>query len=350
MSNSNADSTIVPVVLCGGSGTRLWPRSRPERPKPFLPLIGGSSLFEQTLARFDGQAGFAPPVIVAGVAHRALIEEQLGARDGARLVIEPAAKNTAPAIALAAHLLAPEAVMLVCPSDHHIARPDAFRQAVGEAAALAREGHLVSLAIVPDRPETGYGYLKRGAALGGGYVTRRFVEKPDHASAEAFLAEGGYFWNAGIFAFAAGQFLKELQAQRPDMAAAVAAAMARSTREGRTILPDAEPFVAITGESVDYAVMEATSHAALVEADIGWSDIGNWQALREARVADAQGNVASGKSELVDCRNVMVESDGPRVSVIGLDDVIVVVDGDEVLVTSAAGAQKVGKLSGASGK
>lgn len=338
---------IVPVILCGGSGTRLWPRSRRHRPKPFLPLLGPKSLFEETIERFGGNGRFTAPVIVAGAAHRGLIEKQLAGRK-ARLAIEPAARNTAPAIALAARLLDPEDIMLVCPSDHHIARPDAFRDAVADAARLARDGWLVSLGIVPTAPETGYGYLKRGAPLGGGFATESFVEKPELARAEAFLADGGYLWNAGIFVFTAGRLLEELASHRPQMAAGVEQACAGARHDGATVYPAASPFDVIQGESIDYAVMEETDRAALVEADIGWSDIGSWTALRDAREADSNGNVVIGNAELVDCRAVMVDSDGPRVSVIGLEDVIVVVDGDEVLVTSAAGAQGVGRLGGAS--
>ena len=345
-----ASPRIHPVILCGGSGTRLWPRSRPARPKPFLPLMGETSLFQETLGRFAGHAEFAAPVIVAGAAHRSLIEQQLGDAAGARLVVEPAARNTAPAIALAAQLLDPAAVMLVCPSDHHIARPDAFRNAVTEAAGLARAGWLVSLGIVPTVPETGYGYLRRGAPLGGGYVTERFVEKPDRATAEAFLADGGYLWNAGIFVFTAGRLLEELARHRPAMAEGVALAMADAREECGVVQPASVPFCAITGESIDYAVMEETDRAALVEAEIGWSDIGSWSALRAACPADEAGNVVRGPADLLECRDVMVDSDGPRVSVVGLEDVIVVVDGDEVLVTSAAGAQAVGRLPGANGK
>lgn len=343
---------IVPVILCGGSGTRLWPRSRKERPKPFLPLLGERSLFQQTCDRFSADAGFGAPIVVAGQAHRELIEEQLGEHTDARIIIEPAAKNTAPAIALAAQLLEPDDIMLVCPSDHHIALVEAFQDAAKAAAELASEGWLVSLGIMPDRPETGYGYLKRGAALGVGCRTEEFVEKPDLARAEAYLAHGGYLWNAGIFAFSAARFLEELAKHRPEMAALVAQSADEAGFDERIIRPSEAPFAQIAGESVDYAVMEATDRAALVDADIGWSDIGNWEALRDARASEgeASGNVVTGNAELIDCSNVMVETDGPRVSVIGLQDVIVVVDGGEVLVTSADGAQKVGKLMGASGQ
>ena len=338
---------IHPVILCGGSGTRLWPRSRKHRPKPFLPLLGERTLFQQSLDRAAGTGRFAPPTIVAGSSHCGLIEEQAGEASGARLIVEPDAKNTAPAIALAAHALPANAIMLVCPSDHHIADEAAFRAGVEEAVALAAKDYMVAFGIAPTGPETGYGYIRKGAALALGHEVAQFVEKPDRATAERFLADGSYVWNGGIFAFRAGAFLAELEAHRPEMAALVAQAWAEAREDGWQVHPAAEPFARIAGESVDYAVMENTPRAAVVSADMGWSDIGNWDALMTARPNDADGNLVIGPADLADCRNVMVETDGARVSVVGLEDVIVIVDGDEVLVTSRAGAQKVGKLPGA---
>ncbi|MCB2067891.1 MAG: mannose-1-phosphate guanylyltransferase [Erythrobacter sp.] len=337
---------IHPVILCGGSGTRLWPVSRKSLPKPFLPLVGEQTLFEATLARCADPALFAPPIVVTGAAHLPHVEAQLHGAP-ARIVVEPAAKNTAPAIALAAAMLPKDAVMLVCPSDHHIADVPAFHAAALAAAALAREGRMVAFGITPTQPETGYGYIRRGAPLAGGFAVAQFVEKPDLARAQQFLAAGDYSWNGGIFAFAAGAFMAELAAHRPDMAAAVRQALAGARSQGAQVYPKAEPFAAIAGESVDYAVMENTAQAAMVPVAMGWSDIGNWQALHEARAQDAAGNAVRGRAELVDCRNVLVDSDGPRVSVIGLEGVAVVVNGDEVLVTTMQGAQAVGKLTGA---
>lgn len=330
---------IVPVILCGGSGTRLWPLSRPERPKPFLPLLGDDSLFQATLARVAGPALFAPPLVVTGAGMAGHVEQQLPQGSGAQVIVEPAAKNTAPAIALAARRLPEDALMLVCPSDHHIADVAAFLSAVRKAAALASEGYLVAFGIAAQRPETGYGYIERGGALGEGWGIARFIEKPPLADAQLYLASGRHCWNGGIFLFRAGDYLAELAAQRPDMARAVASG-------------DEAAFAAIAGESVDYAVMEGTSRAAMVDADMGWSDIGNWQSLRDARAAeaDAQGNIVRGPADLVDCRDVMVDSDGLRVSVVGLEGAIVVVSGGEVLVTNAAGAASVGRLKGAQGK
>lgn len=339
---------IVPVILCGGSGTRLWPRSRAAKPKPFLPLVGEQTLFEATLARCTAEAGFAPAIVVTGAAHLPHVERQLTVAPGARIIVEPAARNTAAAIALAALRLPEDAVMLVCPSDHHIADCGAFTAAARSAARLAADGWLVSFGIEAKTPETGFGYLKRGAAIGAqGFRVDRFVEKPDRVRAQGFLDEGGYAWNGGIFAFRARDFLAELGAHRPAILDAVRRAVAEGAEDGHRFHPEARAFSATVGESVDYAVMENTARAAMVPADMGWSDIGNWEALHAARQRDEHGNAATGPVELVDCRNVLVDSDGPRVSVIGLENVIVVVDGNDVLVTTAAGTQKVGKLSGA---
>jgi mannose-1-phosphate guanylyltransferase len=338
------DLAIVPVILCGGSGTRLWPRSRAAKPKPFLPLVGEETIFEATLARC---APFAAPLVVTGAAHLEHVEAQLG-ESGAQIIVEPQARNTAAAIALAAMRLSEEAVMLVCPSDHHIGDPAAFADAARKAAALAGEGWLVSFGIEATAPETGYGYLKLGEALGEhGFRTAQFVEKPDMERARSFLAEGGYAWNGGIFAFRVGMFLAELEAYCPGVLEPAREAVARGSEDGARFHPDAAAFASAEAISVDYAVMEATARAAMVPVAMDWSDIGSWESLHAARDKDAQGNSVRGEAELVDCRNVLVDSDGPRVSVIGLEDVIVVVDGDDILVTSAAGVQKVGKLGGA---
>jgi mannose-1-phosphate guanylyltransferase len=342
-------SAIHPVILCGGSGTRLWPVSRKARPKPFLPLVSEETLFEQAVRRVAGDDRFGPPLVVAGAAHADLITAQLGDTPGARLVIEPAAKNTAPAIALAAVLLPADAVMLVCPSDHHIADSAAFRAAALAAAALAREDWLVSFGIAADRPETGYGYLRRGEPLAGGYAIRQFVEKPDLERAKEYLASGEYSWNGGIFAFRAGHLLAELAAYRPDMARLVAEAVAGGVADGARFHPAAEPFAAIDGDSIDYAVMENTARAAMVPADMGWSDIGNWAALAEALAgeADSAGNVARGTVDLAGCRDVFATTDSLRISAVGLEGVCIIVSDGEVLVTTREGAQLVGKLPGA---
>jgi len=334
-------ANIQPIILCGGGGTRLWPRSRQAKPKPFLPLLGERTLFQQALDRVDDQSIFLPPIVVAVDIHLPLVREQGG--DNLAVIAEPVGRNTAPAIALSAHYAPEGSVLLVCPSDHYIADEVAFRSGAQAAAKLAREGYLVSFGIEAVSAHTGYGYLRRGAALPGGYALDAFVEKPDLATAKEFLADGRYSWNGGIFAFGRDVFLEELRRHRPEMAAVCEAAVAQGTEDGALFRPDAKVFETIRSESIDYAVMENTAHAAMVPVSMGWSDIGSWDALREAR-----GGASRGPHELLDCSGVMVDSDGPRVSVVGLDDVIVVVDGDEILVMRADAAQDVGKLDGAS--
>ncbi len=339
---------IIPVILCGGSGTRLWPRSRAIKPKPFLPLVSDTTLFQATLSRCPANSGFAPPVVVTGKEHLEHVEAQLGKSEGASIIIEPCARNTAAAIALAALRLPQEAVMLVCPSDHHIGNQEHFAQAACAAAELAQQGWLVSLGIEPTAPETGFGYLKRGKPIGElGYQTAEFVEKPNLERARAFLADGSYAWNGGIFAFRVGDFLGEFEAHRPSSFESVRKAVENGHQDGWRFHPEPGAFASVQNESVDYAIMENTNRAAMVPADMSWSDIGNWLALHAARERDKLGNSIRGDVELVDCRNILVDSDGPRVSVIGLEDVYIVVDGNDIMITTAAGVQKVGKLSGA---
>jgi mannose-1-phosphate guanylyltransferase/mannose-1-phosphate guanylyltransferase/mannose-6-phosphate isomerase len=341
---------IHPVILCGGGGTRLWPASKRVCPKPFLPLVGEDTLFEAAQKRVADSERFASPIVVAGSVHEEWISRQSCGTH--RLVIEPVARNTAPAIALAAALLAPEDVMLVCPSDHHIADDAAFREAAVAAADLARQDWLVSFGIAATYPETGYGYLQRGEVLEGGNRIARFVEKPDFATAETYLASGEYSWNGGIFAFRAGFLLDELARHRPEMRSLVREAVNQGEETGTAFHPAEAPFAAIAGESIDYALMENTDRAAMVPADMGWSDIGNWAALSDALASepglcDDEGNVVRGQADLDGCRGVLAMTDGPRVSVVGLENACVIVAGGEVLVTTREGAQRVGKLPGA---
>ena len=338
---------ISPVILCGGSGTRLWPRSRASRPKPFLPLVGGQTLFEEALLRCRDKELFDSPTVVTGAGLLGQVDKFLGQAPGTSVIVEPAAKNTAAAIALAAYRLPRDGIMLVCPSDHHISDLEAFVRSARLAAELAAEGWLVTFGIRPTSPETGYGYLRRGEPLHEGWRVREFVEKPDAAKARYFMQAGDYVWNGGIFAFQAGQFIEELDRHRPDLNKAIGIAVANGHAEGSCFYPDPVAFSHVAAESVDYAVMENAKRVAMVPADFGWSDIGNWRAVREARERDESGNSVRGPAELVDCEDVLVDSDGPRVHVIGLKDVLVVVDGNDIIVTTADSAPSVAKLAGA---
>jgi len=291
---------------------------------------------------------FADPVVVTGPRHVQHVESQLWPTPNALVIVEPEPKNTAAAIALAANLLPADAVMLVCPSDHYIRDRDAFMEAASSAAELARQGSLVALGIKPTRPETGFGYIRRGEQIGtSSYSIVEFEEKPDLERASQFCASEEYWWNGGIFAFLTGTFLEELRAHRPEIAKLTEQAVENGRQDGRRFNPEPKAFGAIESESVDYAVMENTRRAAMVTADLGWSDIGNWQALHEARERNSEGNTVFGNAELIGCTNTLVESDGPRVHAIGLDGIVIVVDGNDILVTAAAEAQSVGKLSGA---
>lgn len=332
---------IQPVVLCGGSGTRLWPLSRADRPKPFLPLLGDRTLFQQTLDRLNEGGLFAEPLIVAGEKHVPLVEQQAGDYS---LIVEPAARNTAPAIALAAARVEPDTILLVCPSDHHIADRQAFLEAVAKAQGLARDGKLVCFGIEPDRPETGYGYIEKGESLGEGHKVARFVEKPDEATAQAYLESGRFAWNSGMFVFRAGTFMDELARHRPEMAKAARQAVENGSEDGAQFYPESSAFTRIKGESVDYALMENTAHAAVVSADIGWSDIGDWNSLMNAREAAGLGLLADG-TRTIDADGVMTVGMDRRISVVGLDNVIVVVDGGDVLVLSRDAAQAVKNLA-----
>ncbi|MDG5750979.1 sugar phosphate nucleotidyltransferase [Qipengyuania sp. XHP0211] len=337
---------IVPVVLCGGSGTRLWPRSRATRPKPFIPLLGENTLYQATLERCADRSVFGAPIVVVGEKHLEFARPQAQAitRD-VHFIVEPMGRNTAPAIALAAHALDPDKIMLVCPSDHHIRDPDAFVTAARSAADLAAQDWLVSFGIEATSPETGYGYIRRGEALTIGFRVHSFVEKPDLDTAMKFLAQGDYAWNGGIFAFRAGHFLTELERHRPELAEQTKAAFEAHAVDGDALRPDADLFAAINGESVDYAVMENTERAAMVDATMGWSDIGNWDALLQKRGTDDAANVVIGNGEIIGATGTMIDSDGPHVTVVGADNLVVVVDGDDILVTARGAVQRVGEAS-----
>lgn len=340
-----AASPIVPVILSGGSGTRLWPLSREAHPKQLLALTGPETMLQQTARR---AARLAPPVVVCSDAHRFLIAEQLRqiGVPPAALVIEPVGRNTAPAVACAALMLAeqdPQARLLVLPSDHAVRDGAAFTAAVERAAAC--EADLVCFGVPATRPHTGYGYVEQGAALGEGvHRVARFTEKPDLATAEGFVAGGRHAWNAGIFLFRAGRYLAELERLRPDMLALCRAAVAQARVDLDFVRLAPEPFTAIAGESVDYAVMEQVDDAVVVTLDAGWSDIGSWSALHEHSDRDGDGNTLVGDVLAVDCRDSYVRSDKPLVATLGLSNVMVVATDDAVLVADAGRDQEVKAL------
>lgn len=340
---------IQPVILCGGAGTRLWPLSRSDRPKQFLDLTEGGSMFQKTLERVADRARFAPPIMVSGGQHLEAIEAQCGEAPAA-VILEPVRRNTAPAIALAAHWLAGhdrEAVMLVMPSDHHIAINDAFLDAVERGAVAAQAGRLVTFGIRPDAPETGYGYLEMEATevVHGVKGLRQFVEKPDRATAERYLANPNFAWNAGIFMFRAGDFLDELASFAPAIGEATARALANATVNGNRIMPDAASFAGSPDISVDYAVMEHTRRGAVVPVAMGWSDVGSWDAVARIGSGDADGNKLKGSAQIFDCSGTLAfGADGMLVTALGVSDLVIIATRDSVLVMPRDRAQDVKKV------
>ena len=342
---------IVPVILSGGSGSRLWPMSRPEKPKQLLVLTGAETMLQQTARRAAGD-GFHPPVVVANAQHADDVEAQLASIDASpsALILEPAGRNTAPAIALAAlGAPTPQGALLVMPSDHVIGDVPAFHAAIATALPMVQAGWLIAFGIKPDAPETGYGWIRKGEALAAGvHRIARFVEKPPLAEAEAMLAAGGHAWNGGIFLFRADVFLDALAAHAPDILSAAQEAMARATREGIRIHPAADAFARAPSESVDYAVMEKTDRAAVVSVAMGWNDVGSWDALHAISDQDGGGNVHGGEraGEIValESSGCLVRTDGVRIAMVGVSDLVVVASGNDVLIVPRGRSQEVKKL------
>jgi mannose-1-phosphate guanylyltransferase/mannose-1-phosphate guanylyltransferase/mannose-6-phosphate isomerase len=339
---------ILPVILSGGTGTRLWPLSRESYPKQFWPLASDKTMLAETAARGTGE-GFLPPMVVCNEAHRFLVAEQL--RDkGAAIVLEPVGRNSAPAIAAAALIAeetAPGAVLWFMAADAAIGDVPALQAALHKAAAAAQSGAIVTFGMQPTAPETGYGYIEAGDALPGSDGVQRiarFVEKPDAARAVEFLKTGRHLWNSGMFVATAATMLAEMEAHAPDVLKGVRAAVAGAARDGDFIRLDATAFTATPSISIDYAVMERTQKAAVVPAAIGWSDIGSWAALWEIQQKDSAGNATLGPVELVDAKNCYVRSEAMLTGVIGLQDAVVVVTDDAVLAMHRDHAQDVKKL------
>ena len=339
---------IVPVVLSGGSGTRLWPLSRQNLPKQFLALAGRESLFQQTVRRAADVPGSTPPLVVASDDHRFLAGEQLQAIGVTprAIVLEPLARNTAPAIALAALQVAqsdPKALLLVLPADHRIAAPERWVAAVDKARAQAAAGALVTFGIAPTEAHTGYGYIRCDLALEDGvFAVERFVEKPDAATAHAYLADGRYVWNAGIFLFRADRYLEELAEHSPAMLAAADEAFQKARADLDFIRVDRDAFAVSPSDSIDYAVMEKTRRAVVVPVDCDWNDIGSWAALWALGPHDAQGNVTAGDVVPMDTRDCLLHAGKDRlVATLGVRDLVIVDTPDATLVAHRDRVQEV---------
>ena len=334
---------LQPVLLSGGSGTRLWPLSREAYPKQFLPLVGDDTMVQATWRRVAPLAS-AAPIIVANEEHRFLVAEQLrqiGAPVPA-IILEPVGRNTAPAIAAAALQAltgGQDPLLLVLPSDHVVRDPVAFRNAVAEVAAVAEAGALVTFGILPGAPETGFGYIQSEQGPGPQKVLR-FVEKPDQATAQSYLDAGNYYWNSGMFLFRASRYLEELRKYRPDIVDAVTLAFDSAQRDGDFIRLDKDAFTASPADSIDYAVMEKTADAMVLPVDIGWNDVGSWSALWDVAEHDADGNSHHGDVIAVDTRNSYAYAQR-LVALVGVDDIVVVETDDAVLVAHKDKVQEV---------
>jgi mannose-1-phosphate guanylyltransferase/mannose-6-phosphate isomerase len=340
---------IHPVILSGGAGTRLWPLSRALYPKQFLGLASEESPLEQTLARVADPVRFAAPLVVCNEKHRFLVGDALRRRGAAAeaILVEPVARNTGPAACTAALKLAerdPQALVLLLPSDHRIAEEARFLAAVDQAAQAAAAGRLVTFGITPNRPETGYGYIHCAEpleGLPGCHRVARFVEKPDQATAEGYLASGGYAWNSGMFLFAANRLIEELERHAPDIVAASRAALAAAATDLDFLRLDEESFARAPSISIDYAVMEKTEHAAVVPAEMGWTDLGSWETLWQISDTDTAGNALIGDVIARDARDNYLRSDGRLLAVLGVSGLVVVALRDAVLVCARERAQDI---------
>jgi mannose-1-phosphate guanylyltransferase/mannose-6-phosphate isomerase len=340
--------SLHPVILCGGSGTRLWPASRADRPKQFLKFWDGRSSFQETLLRLQGLEGASRAIIVTGPALLDFVLEQ-SAEVGIDpiVLVEPQARDSAPAIAAAAAFVEqtdPAGVLLMLAADHHVKDAAAFRASAGIAVGAARAGKIATFGIHPDHPATGYGYIQPGdMIMEGVFAVARFVEKPNQATAQTYLTDG-YLWNSGNFAFRADVLLTELTAFEPQIAQAARESVSGASITGSTLRLEPEAFARAPKISLDYAVMERTRLAAVVPAGFDWSDLGAWDAIWQASPRDEAGNSVQGDVDLSGARNTLVRSSGPFVSVMGVSDLIVVVEGDAVLVAHHGHAQEVKRV------
>lgn len=340
---------IVPIIMAGGSGSRLWPLSRQMNPKQFLKLCGETTLLQQTFTRLS-ELEIASPVVICNEHHRFLVAEQIRQLKllGVNILLEPVGRNTAPAIALAALSASQggqDPVLLVLAADHYIANEVAFRDAVNSASQLAEQGKLVTFGIVPTHAETGYGYIQRGVAFSkAGYQVARFVEKPDREKAEDYLKNGDYYWNSGMFMFKASTYLKALSEFRPDILEACKEAMDQGQKDMDFIRVNEDAFIQCPEDSIDYAVMEKTNDAAVIPLDAGWSDIGSWSALWDIGKKDEHGNVFKGDVLALNTNNCLIHADHKLVATVGVDNLVVVETKDAVLVVHKDNVQDVKKV------
>lgn len=341
---------ITPVILSGGSGTRLWPLSRESYPKQFINLVNDNSLLGDTVERVEGLDGVQHLIVVSNEAHRFMVAGCLQTHDhlnNSSIILEPVGRNTAPAIALAAYKaieVDSDAVLLIMPADHVIKDSPQFAEAVRKGKLAALEGKLATFGIVPDCPHTGYGYIKSGREQGEWAVVEEFVEKPDEATAKGYISTGEYYWNSGMFMFRADRYLQELEKFQPDMVSICKAAFEKSSEDLDFIRVDAEIFATSPDDSIDYAVMERTDSAVVVPLDAGWSDVGSWSALWEIHAQDEHGNVCKGDVITEDVNNSYIHSESRLVAAIGVDDHVIVETDDVILVADKSRVQDVKKL------
>jgi mannose-1-phosphate guanylyltransferase/mannose-1-phosphate guanylyltransferase/mannose-6-phosphate isomerase len=336
---------MIPVILSGGSGTRLWPLSRGYHPKQFLPLVSDKTMVQQTLNRLDGITGLQAPIAVCNEDHRFMMAEQLREIDckASAIILEPIGKNTAPAVAMAAIAATSEDdILLILPADHVIDDELAFQEAVSQAEVMAKAGYLVTFGIVPTGPETGYGYIKRGNEIRGeAFDVAAFVEKPDLTTATEYINSGDYFWNSGMFAFKAGRYLEELEKFNPEMLVSCRKAFSAAKKDLDFTRLDKVSFSECPADSIDYAVMEKTEQAVVIPLDAGWNDVGSWSALWDVTQKDSSGNAIHGDVLTVDTSNSFVHAEGRLVATIGVHDLVVVETDDAVMVAPKDRVQEV---------